>query len=642
MQEASWFIDLFRSLMALLDGIIYGFIDYAYKMMVYLSRLVILDSEQIADITDRIYLILGIIMLFKVAFSLVSYLASPDDFTNGEKGISNIVKRIVISLIMLTFVGNVFNIAYRFQGIILEDNIIPNFVLGSSDNDSDNALATAGQSISFQVFSGFFQLNPITSADNPCTVAENGTIDCQDGDAGLDVDEVEKLELAYNNKDISYLLSMVNVSVSSEGKDHGSWTGWFSDGFYAFNYSVLISTIVGVIVLLIFVSFVFDVVIRLAKLTFLQVIAPIPIISYVDPKGGDKIFKSWVKEVTSTYLSLFIKLTVVFFAIYLCTQVTEFGIGFFDVNTGETVPVTNGGFQHSLAVALVIIGILLFAKEAPKLLESLFGMKGSFTLNPMKRLRQIPVVSKVGTGVAARVTGGITGMRYDQTNNKARAFVNGWSAGKHAMHGKVGLMGGDGKNNKTFRTSMNAAYKETTGSEFKTISPTKMMFSKSARKDQDEIKSKYLTPLRKTRSALDTDRVNSQSTLAALQNSKATAKNKYNSLNAEFQKATKKGHLDEEGTKKYLRNIESQAAELKGYESQIIKESEKYTKISKAIMDIDKDISLYNDQVKDFSKTYDLDESTPEKLEKSKEKLSGLEGKTDAQQTEFLKNKYLK
>ncbi len=646
MQNAGWIEDIIRTLFGAIDSVIYGFIDYTYKMFVYLSRLVILDQEQMHSITDRIYLILGIVMLFKVAFSLVSYLAKPDDFTNGEKGIANIVKRIIISLVMLTFVGNVFTIAYRFQAIVLEDNIIPNFVLGASEEEGTgiHSVSTAGKSISFQIFSSFFKLNEITSSVDYCEPSDNGVYVCTDGAGGMSSDDVKKMEIAYNNKEVNYLLALVNVSVDDEGTDNNSSLWGFAaplfDSFYAFEYSIGISAIVGFIVLLIFVSFVFDVVIRLAKLTFLQLIAPIPIIAYIDPKGGDKIFKNWVKEVTTTYISLFIKLAVVFFAIYLCTQVSEFGVKFFNATTGKADAISGGGFHHGLAVTLVIIGILLFAKEVPKLLEGLFGFKSSgFSLNPMKRLRQVPILSKTATGLSSRVVGGITGLRYDQTNNKGRAFINGWSAGKHAMKGKVGLMGGDGKSNKVFRTSLSAAYKETTGSEWKTISPTKMLLTRGARRDQEAIKKGYLNPLRTVKNGMESDLRNNRSHLNGLYNSKLETSKEIKIAEGKLADP----HVSNAKKEEYENYIKARENLLNTIKTNISSAEEKDKKLSKAILDIDKDISLYADQVKDFAKTYDLDESTADKLKKANSKIDSTRNIQDNEiKMDALKNKYLK
>ena len=56
------------------------------------------------------------------------------------------------------------------------------------------------------------------------------------------------------------------------------------------------------LIVVILLSFTIDVAVRAVKLAVLRLIAPIPIISYMDPKGSkDSAFNSWVKTLTSTY-----------------------------------------------------------------------------------------------------------------------------------------------------------------------------------------------------------------------------------------------------------------------------------------------------------------------------------------------------
>ena len=58
--------------------------------------------------------------------------------------------------------------------------------------------------------------------------------------------------------------------------------------------------------------------VRIFKLLVLQIIAPIPILSYVDPKSGkDGLFKKWYEMCFKTYLSLFMRLLALYFAIYI-------------------------------------------------------------------------------------------------------------------------------------------------------------------------------------------------------------------------------------------------------------------------------------------------------------------------------------
>lgn len=135
-------------------------------------------------------------------------------------------------------------------------------------------------------------------------------------------------------------------------------------------YLYIISTICGIVALLMFVSYVIDIGIRVAKMAFLQIIAPIPIMAYITkPSGG--IFSKWLDNLIKTYLSLFMRLITIYFAMFLINILAS--------SMGNN---TGGVFGDTSNVSVIIklfgylvliLGVLLFAKDAPKLLENLLG-----------------------------------------------------------------------------------------------------------------------------------------------------------------------------------------------------------------------------------------------------------------------------
>ena len=161
------------------------------------------------------------------------------------------------------------------------------------------------------------------------------------------------------------------------------------DKNYIMDYQWLISTVVGVIILLLLVTYCMDIAVRSIKLAFLQLIAPIPVISYIDPKSGkDGLFKKWYETCFKTYLSLFIRLLVIYLAVYIISIVSD--LQFVDVITGE--------YQTGLLIKVfIIIGALMFAKQLPEILKGL-GIKldgdGKFTLNPLRKVENQAIGGK--------------------------------------------------------------------------------------------------------------------------------------------------------------------------------------------------------------------------------------------------------
>ena len=77
--------------------------------------------------------------------------------------------------------------------------------------------------------------------------------------------------------------------------------------------------------LVIMLFFTVDVAIRAIKLGILRIIAPIPIISYVDPKSAkDGSFNNWLKALISTFAELFIKTAISVYCVKLFKVVVLF------------------------------------------------------------------------------------------------------------------------------------------------------------------------------------------------------------------------------------------------------------------------------------------------------------------------------
>ena len=92
-------MELFYNILLFLDGIIYSFIDKLYQLFMALASARILTEENIQHFMDRIYIVLGVIMLFVLAYSILMSIINPDNMNKSENGTGKIVKNIVISLV---------------------------------------------------------------------------------------------------------------------------------------------------------------------------------------------------------------------------------------------------------------------------------------------------------------------------------------------------------------------------------------------------------------------------------------------------------------------------------------------------------------------------------------------------------------
>lgn len=374
-----------------IDKIIYGFIQDLYNLFFQISNVSLLSDTTVANFAQRIYIIIGVFMLFKVAISLITMLVSPDSMTKGGP---NLIKRVCIALALLVLTPNIFTLGYRIQSYIIQDNVLGNLILGSASDPEvvAESYQNGGETIALQVFKGFF--HPKSTADNSVEVKEIS--ECEDFD---DDDEACIYATATSIEDLEDLISSENYS-----------------------YSFLISTIAGGFVAFMILMFCFDLAVRAVKLSFLQLIAPVPILANIDESKGGSVFKNWVSQSTSCFLSIFIRLITIYFIIFVISElVGTNGLGYytFDAQLGEFVYMS--GYANWLLSAFVIIGLLLFAKQVPQLIEDITGIKSEKAFSAGK-------MGMFGAALAGGVGGAIVG---------GAANLGNYMAGRRALRNEL-------------------------------------------------------------------------------------------------------------------------------------------------------------------------------------------------------------
>lgn len=386
--------DLPRSLFTAIDDGVYGMIGNVYELIVDIANVSVFSTDTLQAFYGKIYALLSIFMLFKLSFSIVSYILDPSKTFDKNAGFGKLITNILVMFIMMLSAPVAFKYLTKLQNAILDDNVIENFVFnidGSSDSrsfkittDSTCAAwkeidskfnekagnwypASVGDGISLRMYRVFFNL-------------------AEDAKGRTDLAAKDKLDVSYSFcKDLrGATVKDMTLAVNDyvEKKDKGMW--------YVVDYRLFLATAFGVLALLMFISIAFDIAVRAVKLGFLQLIAPVPIISYIDPKSGkDGIFQKWIKEVGKTWASLFIRLFSLYFAIFIVSKV--------EIIFPKDYKLKSSMFFVEL---FVIIGALMFAKQLPQLLEQLFpGMKmGKMQLNPFKKVADEAIGGKLIAG----------------------------------------------------------------------------------------------------------------------------------------------------------------------------------------------------------------------------------------------------
>ena len=391
---------ILRFLFAWIDGIVAKVITLVYGLLMDLANLTLYSENIVKVIGQRIGILLGIFMLFRLSVSLINYMISPDKFSDNKQGGGALVKNVIISLALLATVNVIFETAYSVQKKVVESQIIEKIFFGETSQTK--------MDIGYYLYTGFF--TPNTEVIPGCEKMWDLTKDLQripcdeyeDGKCPVDVKTCdsqlsEMLEdtgyksvyQSRNNLDMSKVFSDYDVVMANKG---GAFKGQF-----LFNYTPIISTAAGIVVLLIMLSFSMELAKRAIKLLFLQIVAPVPIIFNMDTGKGKDIFQKWYKECFNTYISVFIRLLAINFAIFIIVLLkSEF----------------SSVFQDKLGINIfIIIGCLLFAKEVPKLIENMFGIKmDGMTLRPLKNFQDNALLSKQISGLAKGATAGAIGI----------------------------------------------------------------------------------------------------------------------------------------------------------------------------------------------------------------------------------------
>lgn len=450
----NWFIQAFRGLLSFLDVAVYSLVVIIYEILFNIADSTFFSSATIKAFYSRVQLILGVFMIFKLSISLLQATVNPDYLMDKKNGMGKIISRIIIMLALFTAImplsipltkteiedaknGNVksfnyhlnqsgllFGTLYSLQERILKGNVLVKLVLGDNSDkyevseEGNSTLENNANTLAIYVLKGFVRINLKEGAEGKGKITEDDYICSKSaGGRGYSTDETEQLKSYINAKTVSDVINADNITEYCN--DGGILHFLDSDDSpkgnrWMFTYTPLISTAVGVLLALVLFGYCLDIAIRTLKLAVLRLIAPIPIISYVNPKSSENgSFAAWTKALISTYVDLFIRLGLVYFAVFLVQDICEHGID---------VPYKNG-IVGVISTIFIIIGIFHFLRMAPKFITDALGLKGMMTNIGL---------SGILAGAGALATGGRLGDARDAARASRRAQTDAFNQGKKA------------------------------------------------------------------------------------------------------------------------------------------------------------------------------------------------------------------
>lgn len=350
-----------RTLFLDLCSAIYKLIVYTFDIFFTLGEAKILDDPTIQEIYTKVGLILGLFMIFRLTFAGIQYLIDPDTMLDKQKGIGNIVKKVLLVVLLLGSTQYIFKKAYELQHLIIEDNVLSKIILQDSDTPESK-----GGELAYQIFIPFFQ--PTDAVINYCN--ENGNCDNDSNNYDYCISQVkpqsEDTVLKYDFQQtppdmrIAYMCLSESIDLPIDGSKKTSKE-------FIVNFEGFVALAVGIVVLWTIMIYTIQVGVRAMQLAYLQLIAPIPIMMYLTPKG-DETLKKWGQQCATTFLDFFIR-AAIFYFIILVINALETATLQIDYNKSWAL-----GYLYMKVV--LIIALLTFAKKVPALLKEIFPSMG--------------------------------------------------------------------------------------------------------------------------------------------------------------------------------------------------------------------------------------------------------------------------
>lgn len=436
------FIGPLRAICMAIDGVLYSLLDNAYDLVIKLSTAELLKPATIKSLTENLYIIFGVVAFFRLALLLVNAIIDPEKLNEKGKGLSNIFFRVVGMIILLAVTPFLFEMSYELQGKIVgadaSKNIIFKTILGNNANIASSDTSNAGKALQNIALSSLITIdksylrnkdenNPavvlcnykkikddngkvkgydytkITNSDEynfcPLVCVSNGDGTCtpQGGyvygekcDWANCQNAVDTYNEMYVNEDMSpsKLASYVGVSEKIEDENGEK------QEVYVYNYMFIITGVVGVAMTYIIISFAIDIAVRIFELVVLEILSPLFIATFVDPKSAQSgPFKNWLSAVGKSYASLYIRLAIIALMVLLVSIINQ------------SKMFQSMGDVSGWAKIFMVIGLLIFAKKAPKWIGDMIGIKGDSGLGGLSIGKKLGGAALVGGALSKGLEG---------------------------------------------------------------------------------------------------------------------------------------------------------------------------------------------------------------------------------------------
>ena len=349
-----FFNSLLRQIVGIIDGLLYGLGAELYGLMMDIASAKVFSNDTIQNVSMRVYQLLGLVMLFRLIFAFLTYVINPEDMTDKNKGYTKIVKKIFTSLALVIITPWLFTQSRNLQIYIINDHLIEYFIFGTTGSSD----ARPGYTLMYTVAKTFYV--PYSCADADCKEKQDTkSALCtgvawdenlpkfteQNGKHILDTSSSAFGKCGYGANDKDYANRLWNAThPDNDGKYQlSTLTGlardYSGDNFKInFQWPFVGSTLVGGFICYVLLIMCMDIALRSVKLSFYEMIAPVPILSNLGFKDGkDSMLNKWFHEVLKTYADLFTRVAGLQISIFAIQELVNNGLAKNDSNIFVTL-----------------------------------------------------------------------------------------------------------------------------------------------------------------------------------------------------------------------------------------------------------------------------------------------------------------
>ncbi len=380
----------------------------------------IFDKTLYGNVTRNIYSIFGIVVLFIMAYNFLMIVIDPDK-TSGDMNIEKFLRKLVTTLIIIALLQPIFSLSGAFITSLVEQNSIGRLIF---QNQNENAEQSAIQSddivngkkvrnksvspingIMIDVFANLFETVDINSTckstnkgrcDNPIT-QDNFKITLYQPDdripsnikcpKGGSCTLGEVVDYSKENADASYLkIFASNWYFKSEAKNNSNVKTGVTFHFFT-------GLIVAGYMCYVLILFSFDLAVRVIKIGFYQIVAPLCVACRIMPGGKDEIYKKWKSLTIKTYTSVLVKCLALYLGVWILGLIGT-------IMSRIKYPDYCDFFCRTVVWMFMIIGILTFIKQMPKIIDELLGTETGLGSTVRDKLKDANSVAKKALGIA--------------------------------------------------------------------------------------------------------------------------------------------------------------------------------------------------------------------------------------------------